>query len=94
MFSILKIYTKIKGIGFFVAVCVRVCVCVHVCRWLLISSPEPKADMSFSDRNFSIVCCCHYHCKLFTLNHWVKGNQVCTNKQPLSFPRGGTSNAK
>ena len=33
----------------------------------VISSSEPKAQVSFSDQNMSIVCCCPWHChKLFT----------------------------
>ena len=38
----------------------------------LFSSPEPKAQVSFSDQNLSVVrrrrCCCPYSCKLFTFS--------------------------
>ena len=36
------------------------------------SSPELKAQVSFSDQNLSVVrrrrCCCRRHCKLFTFS--------------------------
>ena len=40
---------------------------------LIFSSPEPKAQVSFSDQNLSTVrhrCCCHCRrcCKLFTFS--------------------------
>ena len=67
----------------------------------LISSPEPKAQVSFSDHNLFVVRRC---CKLFTFlffsrttgpistklgtNHpLVKGFQICSNDGPCPFPR-------
>ena len=39
-----------------------------------IGSPEPKAQVSFSDQNLSVIR--------------VKGIQVCSNEGPRPFPRG------
>ena len=48
--------------------------------WIF-SSPEPKAQVSFSDQNLSVVCPCRC-CKLLTFsfllqNHWTHFNQRC-----------------
>ena len=51
---------------------------------LVFSSPEQKAQVSFSDQNLSFVRCCCYCHKLFTLSssspdHWANFNQTCHN---------------
>ena len=54
------------------------------------SSPEPKAQASFSDKNLSIVR--RRRCrlsgpistKLGTKHPWVKGIQVCSNEEPFN----------
>ena len=38
---------------------------------MILSSPEPKAQVSFSDQNLSVVRCCHHRwrcLKLFTFS--------------------------
>ena len=64
------IYKQIKWVcqywawfGFYIVLCVL---------WCFFSSPEPKAQVSFSDKSFSVVrrrCCCRHCChKLFTFS--------------------------
>ena len=36
--------------------------------YFVFSSPEPKAQVSFSDHNLSVVCRCRRCCKLFTFS--------------------------
>ena len=66
--------------------------------YMIFSSPEPKAQMSFSDQNLSGV---RRRCrKLFPFsssspeqsgqfqpNPWVKGIQVCSNEGTRPFQR-------
>ena len=74
----------------------------------LYSSPELKAQVSFSDRLSSVICLSvnFSYFRLLLKNHWanfnktwhkhpwVKGNQVCSNKEPLSFPFPRGDNCK
>ena len=54
------------------------------------SSPEPKAQASFSDKNLSTVR--RHRCRLSgpistnlgTKHPWVKGIQVCSNEEPFN----------
>ena len=44
---------------------------------VLFSSPEPKAQVSFSDQNLSIVVVVNFsHFHLLLLNHWANINQT------------------
>ena len=69
----------------------------------VVSSPELKAQESFFDQSFSIVCrghrCCHHKLfafsstgqistKLGTKHPWMKGIQIYSNEGPHHFPRG------
>ena len=43
------------------------------------SSPEPKAQVSFSDQNLSVVCRCH-HCR-----RWRKLFKFSSSPEPLAY---------
>ena len=68
----------------------------------VVSSPELRAHVSFSDQSFSVVCrghrCCHHKLfafsstgqistKLGTKHPWMKGIQICSNEGPHHFPK-------
>ena len=68
---------------------------------IVFSSPEPKAQVSLSDDNLSVVRRCRCRRKLFTFSSsspeplistklgtkhpWVKGIEVCSNEGPRPF---------
>ena len=71
---------------------------------MLFTSPEPKAQGTFSDPNLSVVhrrrCFCGRRPRYISFfsritgpistnfGTEVKGIQVCSNKRPRTFPRG------
>ena len=64
---------------------------------MLLSSPEPKAQVSFSDNNLSVVSCCccfrrrrnlYLHFHLLLQNHWASFNQTWHNS---SFGEGDSN---
>ena len=76
---------------------------VHQHIHCVVSSHELKAQVSFSDQNFSVVCCGNLCCchKLFKFSStgqistklgikhpWMKVIKIYSNEGPHHFPRG------